>query len=118
MEYRAASKDRLGRTGVQTLAPHDTEQPSPNLPQVEAKALRRLQGLDVAPDLVGIFPDLDVLICHYLPGPEWQDDRTTASPVPIQQAFARSRVRPTKSCNRSTKFWPAAPDTSSRRLQS
>ena len=29
----------------------------PNLPEDEAEALRRLAGLDVAPDLVGFWPD-------------------------------------------------------------
>ncbi|MEO8244131.1 MAG: phosphotransferase [bacterium] len=60
----------------------------PNLPADEARALQRLHGLDVAPDLMGFWPDEDVLIYHYLPGPEWQDDVTAAAHLLRRQSRA------------------------------
>ena len=51
----------------------------PNLPEDEAEALRRLAGLDVAPDLVGFWPDASLLVYDYVEGPcgtaIWQTSR-------------------------------------------
>ena len=60
----------------------------PNLPADEARALHRLRGLNVAPDLVAFVPAEDVLIYRYLPGPEWQDDVTAAAHLMRRQSRA------------------------------
>ena len=60
----------------------------PNLPQDEALALTRLSGLNVAPDLVGFWPDAQVLIYRHVEGPEWQDDVTAAARLFKRQALA------------------------------
>ena len=60
----------------------------PNLPQDEALALTRLAGLNVAPDLVGVWPDQQVLIYRHIPGPEWQDDVQAAAQLMRRQTQA------------------------------
>ena len=60
----------------------------PNLPQDEALALARLAGLNVAPDLVGFWPAEQVLIYHFIPGPEWRDDVQAAAQLLRRQAMA------------------------------
>ena len=60
----------------------------PNLPTAEALALTRLSGLNVAPDLVGFWPAEQVLIYRYVPGPEWQNDVTSAALLMRRQAQA------------------------------
>jgi len=60
----------------------------PNLPADEARALHRLNGLDVAPDIVAFLPTEDVLIYRYLPGAEWQDDVTAAALLMRRQSRA------------------------------
>ena len=60
----------------------------PNLPQDEALALQRLAGLDVAPDLIGFWPEPQILIYRYIPGPEWQDDLTAAAHLLRRQSRA------------------------------
>jgi len=60
----------------------------PNLPEAEARALTRLHGLNVAPDLVAFIPTEDVLIYRYIPGPEWQDDVTAAATLMRRQSQA------------------------------
>lgn len=46
----------------------------PNLPEDEAKALQRLSGLDIAPDLIGFWPDRSVLVYEYVEGSHWDGD--------------------------------------------
>lgn len=46
----------------------------PNLPEDEAEALRRLAGLDVAPDLVGFWPDASLLVYDFVEGDMWDGD--------------------------------------------
>jgi thiamine kinase len=46
----------------------------PNLPEDEAEALRRLAGLDVAPDLVGFWPDASLLVYEFAEGDMWDGD--------------------------------------------
>jgi len=46
----------------------------PNLPEDEAEALRRLAGLDVAPDLVGFWPDASLLVYNFVEGDMWDGD--------------------------------------------
>ncbi len=46
----------------------------PNLPEDEAEALRRLAGLDVAPDLVGFWPDASLLVYDFVEGGMWDGD--------------------------------------------
>jgi hypothetical protein len=60
----------------------------PNLPQAEALALQRLQGLNVAPDLVAFLRAEDILIYRYIPGPEWQDDMAAAAELMRRQSQA------------------------------
>jgi hypothetical protein len=60
----------------------------PNLPADEARALQRLQGLNVAPDLVATLPDARILLYRYLPGPEWHSDVTAAAHLMRRQSRA------------------------------
>ena len=46
----------------------------PNLPEDEAEALRRLAALDVAPELVGFWPDTSLLIYEFVEGNMWDGD--------------------------------------------
>ena len=46
----------------------------PNLPVDEAEALRRLEGLDVAPRLVGFWPEVSLLVYEYVEGSMWNSD--------------------------------------------
>lgn len=46
----------------------------PNLPEDEAEALHRLAGLDVAPDLVGFWPDVSLLVYDFVEGEMWDSD--------------------------------------------
>lgn len=46
----------------------------PNLPEAEARALQRLAGLNVAPDLIGLWPQDNVLIYPFVPGVGWTAD--------------------------------------------
>ena len=46
----------------------------PNLPMDEAEALRRLAGLDVAPELVGFWPEKSLLIYDFVEGNMWDGD--------------------------------------------
>ena len=46
----------------------------PNLPEDEAEALRRLAGLDVAPDLVGFWPQESLLVYEFVEGEMWHGD--------------------------------------------
>lgn len=50
----------------------------PNLPEAEARALRRLAGLGVAPDLVGFWTGARVLIYTHVEGAHWSGD-----PAPV-----------------------------------
>ena len=46
----------------------------PNSPEDEAAALRRLAGLKVAPDLIGFWPEVKLLVYDYVEGEMWDDD--------------------------------------------
>ena len=46
----------------------------PNLPEDEAEALHRLAGLEVAPDLVGFWPDASLLVYAFAEGDMWDGD--------------------------------------------
>ncbi len=46
----------------------------PNLPEDEAEELRRLSGFDVAPDLVGFWPEALLLVYDYVDGEMWNGD--------------------------------------------
>ena len=93
----------------------------PNLPEDEAKALRRLAGLEIAPDLVGFWPDASLLVYDYVAGEMWDGDmasvarllnrKETADPtgfrdVPVtfeeilaegDALFSRCKIRPATS---------------------
>lgn len=60
----------------------------PNLPSDEARALTRLEGLDVAPALVAFWPEEPVLLYRFVPGPEWQDDVVSAAQLLRRQSGA------------------------------
>jgi thiamine kinase len=59
----------------------------PNLPAEEAAALQRLSGLDVAPELVGFWPEHDLLAYSYVEGEVWNGDI-----VAVAQLFRRKEV--------------------------
>lgn len=60
----------------------------PNLPDDEAEALRRLTGLDVAPRLVGYWPDNALLVYDYVEGEMWQGDVTAVADLLLRKEAA------------------------------
>lgn len=60
----------------------------PNLPDDEAEALRRLAGLDVAPRLVGYWPDNALLVYDYVEGEMWQGDVTAVADLLLRKEAA------------------------------
>ena len=60
----------------------------PNLPEDEAEALRRLAGLDVAPDLVGFWPDASLLVYDYVEGPMWDGDMANVAQLLLRKEAA------------------------------
>ena len=60
----------------------------PNLPEDEAEALRRLAGLDVAPDLVGFWPDASLLVYDYVEGDMWDGDMQGAAHLLLRKEVA------------------------------
>ena len=60
----------------------------PNLPEDEAEALRRLAGLDVAPDLVGFWPDASLLVHEYVDGEMWDGDMQSVAALLTRKEVA------------------------------
>ena len=56
---------------LKRFAPETTGTLFPNRPQDEARALQRLQGLNVAPRLLKFWPDESVMIYEYAEGTPW-----------------------------------------------
>ena len=60
----------------------------PNLPEHEAEALRRLDGLDVAPTLVGFWPEVKLLVYDYIEGEMWDGDVVGAAHLLLRKEVA------------------------------
>lgn len=60
----------------------------PNLPEDEAEALRRLSGLDVAPDLVGFWPKESLLVYDYVEGDMWEGDTHSVARLLLRKEAA------------------------------
>ena len=60
----------------------------PNLPGDEAEALRRLTGLDVAPDLVGFWPDASRLVYDFVEGDMWDGDMASVARLLLRKEAA------------------------------
>jgi hypothetical protein len=60
----------------------------PNLPEDEAEALRRLAGLDVAPVLVGFWPDASLLVYEFAEGDMWDGDMAGVAELLIRKEAA------------------------------
>ena len=60
----------------------------PNLPGDEAEALRRLTGLDVAPDLVGFWPDASLLVYDFVEGDMWDGDMASVARLLLRKEAA------------------------------
>ena len=60
----------------------------PNLPEDEAEALRRLEGLDVAPELVGFWPDASLLVYEFVEGDMWDGDMASAAHLLLRKEAA------------------------------
>ena len=60
----------------------------PNLPTDEAEALRRLEGLDVAPRLVGIWPEASLLVYEYVEGLMWDADMVSVAHLLLRKEVA------------------------------
>lgn len=57
---------------LKRFAPETAGTLFPNSPADEARALQRLEGLDVSPRLLGFWPEASVMIYHYVEGKPWQ----------------------------------------------
>ncbi len=60
----------------------------PNLPEDEAEALRRLAGLDVAPDLVGFWPEASLLVYDFVDGDMWDGDMVSVAHLLLRKEAA------------------------------
>lgn len=60
----------------------------PNLPEDEAEALRRLEGLDVAPELVGFWPDASLLVYDFVEGEMWDGDMASVAQLLLRKEAA------------------------------
>ena len=57
---------------LKRFAPETTGTLFPNRPEDEARALKRLEGLEVAPRLLGFWADSSMMIYDYVEGSPWQ----------------------------------------------
>ena len=57
----------------------------PNLPEDEAKALRRLAGRNVAPELVGFWPEESLLVYGYVEGDMWEGDTESVAKLLLRK---------------------------------
>ena len=60
----------------------------PNLPEDEADALRRLAGLDAAPDLVGFWPEASLLVYDFVEGDMWDGDMASVARLLLRKEAA------------------------------
>ena len=60
----------------------------PNLPGDEAEALHRLAGLEVAPDLVGFWPDASLLVYDFVEGEMWDGDMASVAQLLLRKEAA------------------------------
>ena len=60
----------------------------PNLPMDEAEALRRLDGLDAAPRLVGFWPEVSLLVYEYVEGSMWNSDMVGVAELLLRKEVA------------------------------
>lgn len=60
------------RLVLKRFAPETAGTLFPNRPADEARALQRLAGLDVAPQLLGFWPEASVMLYDYVEGRPWQ----------------------------------------------
>jgi hypothetical protein len=60
----------------------------PNLPEDEAEALRRFAGLNVAPDLVGFWPDASLLVYEFVEGDMWDGDMASVAQLLLRKEAA------------------------------
>ena len=57
----------------------------PNLPEDEAEALRRLTGQNVAPELVGFWPEESLLVYEYVEGDMWDSDTESVAKLLLRK---------------------------------
>lgn len=60
----------------------------PNLPESEAEAARRLAPLDVAPAMLGFWPDQQALLCEYVSGGAWEHDLESVAALLLRKESA------------------------------
>ena len=60
----------------------------PNLPEDEAEALRRLAGQNVAPELVGFWPEVSLLVYEYVEGDMWDSDTESVAKLLLRKEGA------------------------------
>lgn len=60
----------------------------PNLPQDEVNALQRLEGLNVAPDLVGFWPEVSLVVYGYVEGDMWKEDTESVAKLLLRKEEA------------------------------
>lgn len=83
---------RVDAPGVRLVAKEFAEPMTgtlfPNLPDDEAEALRRLAGLDVAPDLVGYWPEAALLVYEFVEGAMWDGDMPSVAELLLRKEAA------------------------------
>lgn len=73
---------------LKRFAPETTGTLFPNRPADEARALQRLEGLDVSPRLLGFWPDASVMIYEYVEGRPWQAGTADVARVLLRKEAA------------------------------
>lgn len=86
---------RVTTGNLQFIVKQFTASPSsglfPNLPYDEARALAKLEGLDVAPRLIGFWPDCHLLVYQYVEGSHWNGDFKGMAAALIRKERADAR---------------------------
>jgi len=73
---------------LKRFAPETAGTLFPNRPADEAHALQRLEGLEVAPRLLGFWPDASVMIYDYVEGRPWHDGTADVARVLLRKEAA------------------------------
>lgn len=74
---------------LKRFAPETSGTLFPNRPQDEARALKRLEGLEVAPRLVGFWADASIMIYDYVEGHPWQSGTADVARLLLRKEAAK-----------------------------
>ncbi len=79
------------RLVVKCFAPAMAGTLFPNLPADETRALQRLEGMMVAPDLIGLWPERSILLYTYVEGSPWDGGLAAVAELLLRKEQADGR---------------------------